>query len=802
VTLAYAAGIILARQIGGNPLPLLILGVALAVVGIGLARLRPWLLWPLLLATGWGNLSSHRAVLSPQDLRNLLGERPAIVTLRGTLTETPSQRVFERDETESWRTMARMQVSAIRMKGADWQPAVGRVAIGTPGLITNFFAGQEVEVTGVAAPPRVAQAPGLFNYRAFLAEQAIYFQLQAQSTSDWRILASQNRPPMADRFRAWARSALSRGLPEEDQTLKLEWALALGWKTALTEEASEPFIQAATYHIFAVDGLRMAIVFGIFFGLLRALGLPRFLVGVLLLPLVWFYVSLTGWPASAIRATVMLSVLVIGWALRRPSDLINSLFLAAFIILLWDPGQLFQAGFQLSFAVVLCMVLIVPLCHDWIQRMVAGDPLIPPHLKRRWPEAILVPSRYFADLTVTSFAAWVGSLPLAAYYFNIITPVSTPANIVAVPLCALVLISNFCSLLLAGWFPGASELFNHAGWFLMRCIEETSLWFAQWPRAYWYVSAPAICTCLLYYGVLLAVATGWLFRPAWRPVKLGALAALLLAWCGLWMSHQRETRMDILPLSGGQAVFVNSPGRNAGLLFNCGNVRPAGSVTKPYLRAQGVNRLPGFVLTHGEVRENGGALLIDGLFRPQRTYASPVKFRSGPYRVALDELEQDTNRFKVVAAGDAIGPWKVLYPEATNHFQQADDNSMVLIGNVGGIRVLLLSDLGVAGQQALLERSNDLRADIVIAGLPARGEALGDELFGAIRPRLIVLVDSDYPANLRASAKLRSRLRSHQARVVFTRFSGAVSITFKKGRWKLSTMDGERIEGLVTSHPP
>src|SRR5262249_27806329 len=155
--------------------------------------------------------------------------------------------------------------------------------------------------------------------------------------------------PMADRFRAWARCALARGLPSEDESLRLEWALTLGWKTALTEEGSERFIRAATYHIFAVDGLRMAIVFGIFFTMFRLLRIARPVAGFILLPLIWFYVALTGWPASAIRATVMLSLVIGSWMLRRPTELLNSLFAAAFIILAFDPRQLFQAGFQLSF---------------------------------------------------------------------------------------------------------------------------------------------------------------------------------------------------------------------------------------------------------------------------------------------------------------------------------------------------------------------------------------------------------------------------------------------------------------------
>jgi hypothetical protein len=141
------------------------------------------------------------------------------------------------------------------------------------------------------AGPEIAAAEGTFDYRAYLSHLGIYYTLQAASEQDWRVVASPSKPPLADRFREWARRALALGLPVEDESLRLEWALTLGWKTALTEEVSEPFVQAATYHIFAVDGLRMAIIFGIFFYLFRALRLPRAVCGLVLIPLIWFYVG-------------------------------------------------------------------------------------------------------------------------------------------------------------------------------------------------------------------------------------------------------------------------------------------------------------------------------------------------------------------------------------------------------------------------------------------------------------------------------------------------------------------------------
>lgn len=792
VVVLFASGI-LAAEILPAPLPVIfVASLGLLFAAIGWGRLRPWLLYPLLLLAGLADARLHTAVLSPDDLRNLIGSEPALVTVRGALLETPALRVYEQNESQppAWRTQARLQISAVCPAKGAWRPASGRVAVTTPGVLTNFFSGQAVEVTGVIAQPRSAVAQGLFDYRQYLRRQGIYYQLQSESENDWRRLSPSSVPPVADRFSAWARQALSRGLPAEDQSLHLEWAVALGWKTALTEQASEPFVRAATYHIFAVDGLRMAIIFGILFGLLRSLGLPRGACGCILIPVIWFYVALTGWPASAIRATVMLTVVIAGWALKRPVNPLNSLFAAALILLIWEPQQLFQAGFQLSFFVVLCLILIIPPLFELTKRVTASDPLLPPQLRRRWPCFVRVPVRYVADLGITSLAAWIGSIPLVALYFNIVTPVSTPANILAVPLCVLVLISNLLSLLFAAWLPSLAVLFNQSGWFCMECIRVTSVWFARWPAAYFYTPAPGWFTIGVYYTVLLALVSGWAFRPGLRLWKLSGLAALLAVWAGQLCLAWPVTKITVLPVNGGSTVYCDSMGRGRDLLIDTGSTNSVQFITKPFLRAQGVNRSPPLLLSHGDLQHIGGAEPFVRDFTPAHLYTSPVRFRSAPCRRILARLSQVPGLLHPLSRNQTLAGWTVLHPNPQDRFSRADDGALVLTAALGQTRVVLLSDLGRAGQKALLERTPDLRADIVIAGLPAADEPLCEELLNALQPKLIIICDSEFPISAQAGPKLRARLNRYGVPILYTRTLGALTLEFRKNSWKLSTLDG------------
>jgi hypothetical protein len=123
VGLLYVAGILVGGLI---PLPLatlLVSAFGLAVFAAAWARARPFLLFPLIILAGWTNQTLHTAILSPNDLRAILGDQAEIVTVRGVLRETPSLRVFVQDEAESWRTMAQIDVTSLCPNRQNWGPA-------------------------------------------------------------------------------------------------------------------------------------------------------------------------------------------------------------------------------------------------------------------------------------------------------------------------------------------------------------------------------------------------------------------------------------------------------------------------------------------------------------------------------------------------------------------------------------------------------------------------------------------------------------------------------------------------------
>jgi ComEC/Rec2-related protein len=787
----YALGLLLA-EIFRPPLTVLFfISFFVLVLAFVLEKFRPILICLLLALAGWTNLVFHTAVISADDLRNLTGNETEIVSVRGILTQTPQIKISERDGQETEHSLSQFKISEIRRDG-NWQPALGQIIVSTPNeLPPSFFAGQTAEVSGVIARPAFPLAEGLFDDRDYLQTRGIFYELQTSSTNDWQLRAPiLQKPPLTDKFLSWSKKTLAFGLPQ-DETLRLLWAMTLGWRTAFTGDIGDPFLRAGTMHLFAIDGLRIALISGMLVALLRVLQISRAWCGLIAIPLIWFYTAATGWESSAIRASVMMTIVLGGWALKRPGDLLNSLAAAAFIILLWEPRQLFEASFQLSFCVMLVIGLLLPRMNKISDEWLRHDPLLPDDLIPKWRRILISTSRILARYFSLSLAAWLGSIPLSALYFHLFSPISPIANLIAVPLGTFALMSNLGALICGAWFPFATELFNNAAWFFMSAMQWASAEFTKIPGSYFYVPSPSWVSIGIYYAILVVVLGGWLKTPRRKISGATILISIAVIYFWQWENSRDETKLTILPLNGGHSVFVDAAGRKNDWLIDCGNENAVNFTLKNFLRAQGVNKIPRLVLTEGDLQNCGGAELLDQLFGVGELWTSNVKFRSTAYRDIISEFEKPPVRHIIFNCGDQIARWRILWPATTNNFSRADDNALVLLGNFSGAKILLLSDLSRAGQSELLARTNDLRADIVVAGLTNEGEPLCDALLDAIHPKIIVIADSEFPANRRASRNLKERLAQKKIPVIYTRDSGAATILANKNGWLLRTMDGQ-----------
>jgi beta-lactamase superfamily II metal-dependent hydrolase len=373
------------------------------------------------------------------------------------------------------------------------------------------------------------------------------------------------------------------------------------------------------------------------------------------------------------------------------------------------------------------------------------------------------------------------------------SPISPLANVVAVPLGTFALMSNLGALLCGTWFPFGAGLFNNAAWFLMLEMTRVSQWSTRIPGSYLYVRAPSWMWIGIYYCVLVMLLSPWMQTKRRRIIGVTAAVLMAAAYIAGGSHGQKETDLTVLPLNGGHAIFVDADTNDC--LIDCGSQDAINYTVKPFLQAHGVNSIPRLILTEGDAKNCGGAEALDSYFGVHELWTSPLHFRSPVYKKTIASFDSPVSRHNVLHCGDTVGSWRVLWPNANGDSKRADDNALVLLGDFYGHRVLLLSDLSRAGQEQLLSATKELRADIVVSGLPNEGEPLSDSLADSVQPRLIVIADSEFPPTRRANAKLRERLGQRGVPVVYTSDSGAVKIAMDEAGWKYETAWGPEVVG-------
>ena len=786
-----ALGVWVGRQVEASPAWLLAALAATALAALAFRRGGAAWVWCMVFLAGWCHVVCWSYPWSPHDLRRVVGDEILEVELAGTLLESPVHKPSAGRKGSELYSAAVVQVTQIQGDRHLPAPATGRLMVTVPETLPeNFFAGQRVRVRGILQRPAGPLLPGGLDYRAHLEHRGIHYVLRTRHAEDWQLEeGGSRRPPLPARFQAWARAALARGLPEQDETVKLLWAMLLGWRSGLTDEVTAPFLLSGTMHLFAISGLHIGLLAYVLVALGRLAGLTPLPARLVALPLLWFYIAATGAPASAVRAGIMLTVWWGGGLLRRPPQPLNTVCAAAVLILLWEPRQLFQAGFQLSFAVVLGLVLWAPPLARRLASWAQPDPLASPAATASAPSAAAWRTvwRWLANALAVSLAAWLASAPLALWHFHWMTPVCVLANLLMVPLGGLTVAAGAGSLLTHAWWPGLGEIFNHSAWALMQALVHCSQWFARWPFGHWPAASPPWWGLFLYAALGGAISLPVLSGRI--RVLLGALmAALVLAWAPL-NTALRGASVTVLPLEDGCAVLLRERGWTA--LVDTGRANPAERQVTPFLHAQGIARLDALIITHGDLGQMGGAAHITATFRPRQILYGPLWHRSAAYRHWRLAVEQ-TGLGQVVSAGFLLQGWEVLHPASEEPLTAADDTVLVWRRAAAGGACLLVSDLSRAGQHQLAQRATEgqLRADILIGGLPEQGEPLAEGFLRLVQPRLVIVADSLYPADRRAPASLARRLARQRVTLWCTRECGAVQIDFTPTGWRARAMDG------------
>lgn len=690
---------------------------------------------------GFFFLHSLRTTVTPGlAVARTLGDEPVPITVSGAVITEPK---MSGSETASFL----LEAESIEIDGAT-RPC--RATFFTSWKHAVEF-GDELKLFGTAQKIEGPRNLGEFDMRAYLARQDVHRALIVRYPENGLALSHGGGNRLlraAHRSRNWMQATINHGLDDSPAVTSAINGMVLGLRHQTADDIEEPFQQTGTLHLFAVAGLHVGIVARLLWILATMARLPRKWATLLIIPALFFYAAITGLHTSSVRAAVMTAVILGGFIAERRAFAFNGLAAAATLILCWDSQELFAVGFQLSFCVVAAILLLHDPTFRFLRRRIASDPFLPRSLftaRRR------VLNRFFtwvARAAAVSLAAWVGSLPLMLWYYHLVTLISLVANLVVVPIAFFVLAGALLSLVAAPLSSWLSLIFNNANWALTKIILGAVSLFAQIPGGHFYVEHP--------------------HRPSGAILEINAL-----------------------DLRSGAAVHLRSG--SSDWLLDAGPERDYERVLLPYLRARGVNRLDGLILTHGDAGHLGGAVGVLSDFQPRQLADTSAPDRSTFHRKFLDVLTTQHRAPRFCHAGDDFRisrdvVARVLFPPPNFRADRADDQALVVQLLVSGKpRALLLSDNGEKTEKFLLQNYSDLDCDILIKGQHHSGTSGTSAFLDRVQPQAIIATSRDFPESERLKPEWIDEVRSRGIKLLRQDETGAVQIQLFGDRWEASS---------------
>lgn len=593
-----------------------------------------------------------------------------------------------------------------------------------------------------ATKPSLPRNPGEFDFFSWLARQGVYTLLKVDPSHPGEILSSEHgfffmQWALACRYDA--QQLLQLGIETEPQIVDIIEGIALGKKENSNQFPNDDFRLTGTLHLFAISGLHVGMIAMMIWFFLKLLRLPRRVAVLTTIPLLFFYVFMTGLHIGSFRAAIMASIVLLGFLFHRRPQVINSLAAAAFLLLLINTNLLFSIGWQFSFSVVFAILVLSTPLQEWLCHYQQPDPLLPKKLITPRQQLYYDAFYHLSQLVAVSTAAWIGSLLPCLVYFHYLSFSAIFTNLLAVPLAFVILATALVTLLCGVFSTTAAMILNNANWFFAKILLIVVHAFAVLPASSFYVAWPL---------------------PAYP-------------------------RLTIVDLPQAEAALLETHGKTW-ILNTCRAYNTTRTIV-PLLTLTGVNKISGAIITENNSAHAGGLSLLEKLYPTFPVWMLVPKnhtAREKEKTVSLSKVHPLHEGEKIIFSSTCWG--EVLFSSADQE-QSSDgrsnhqrDHFVLLKLHLGKNKLLLLPKAFPTTIESLLKQksSDELKADILEIPLEDLSRSnLEEQFLATVAPKNIIVPSN--PHNEMLIEEMKPLFDKYGIKLFWQDQTGAVIIEAK-----------------------
>lgn len=461
--------------------------------------------------------------------------------------------------------------------------------------------GDRISMIGRLSEAFEERNPGEFDYRRYLRLHDVYKIFYISGYDKTILLSRNNLGFFKQKILYPAKEYALNNIDEHlsgDRAAYLK-GLVTGERSDISREMREAFINTGVMHLIAVSGLNVAYIIITITLLLTLFRVPYKYRIYVMIPVLIFYCLFTGAPASIVRATIMGILFLISISIQRKTNFFNIVGISALIILMYDPKQLFDPGFVLSYSAVISMVFFYNRFEQLLKNKIE-------ELQRSGKQYI----RIILVMFLTTLAAQIGTLPITAMYFGKISIISLFANLIVVPFANLALAIGFFQIL-AGIFSNyLSSVIAETNNILLSAQLGFIEWCASFEFAYVDFFGFNIYNIVIYFVCLILLITAVRNNIAFR-IALCLLLVISVPLVNL--NFKDETKITIIDVGHGNCTLIQtSEGKN--ILIDAGiRTRTFNSSERtiiPFLKRNGIGKIDLFIISNDKNSQGGAAHLI------------------------------------------------------------------------------------------------------------------------------------------------------------------------------------------------